>query len=111
MKMTVWAVLTTDDLTEGRSGNYIKHLCEHEATARRLAKGGYVQGTDCPIERVELRYLDGLAVIPVRRLRVISQSREDIVAQKHLDAIRAAQAKARAAGLTDEDLITLRGAP
>lgn len=51
---TVYAVIGNVDLTEGRGPLYIKHLCEIEPTAIRLAKGEYVQGSNCPIHQVEV---------------------------------------------------------
>ena len=45
-KLTGWGVYVNSDLTEGRGFERIKHLCEEEATARRLARGANVQGSD-----------------------------------------------------------------
>lgn len=47
----VWVILTTSDLTEGKSFNYPKTICECLSTARRLGKGKYIQGCNCPIEQ------------------------------------------------------------
>lgn len=51
-----WAIYTNSDLVEGRGVEYIKHYCLLKETAKRLAKGNYVQGTDCPIQKVKLMY-------------------------------------------------------
>ena len=107
----LWTVSTNTDLTEGRGRQYVKHFCEAEATARRLAKSGYVQGTDCPVSQVEVLWLDGKPVLPTSIIRVEAPTAEDIAVQKRIDERQEVEARAKAAGLTDADIALLRGAP
>jgi hypothetical protein len=44
-----YAVWTNTDLSEGRGVEYVKFYTEKYSTAKRLAKGNYVQGADCRI--------------------------------------------------------------
>lgn len=110
----IWAVWTNTDLTEGRGAEFIKYHCELEATARRLAKGGYVQGTDCRItqERMFFHenrwYAPGPYVSPPtsddRRLE------EQLESERQRQARRdQALARARELGLGEEDLAVLQG--
>lgn len=111
---TVWVVTTNNDLTEGRGSQYIKAVCELESTARRLAKGSYIQGSDCPITTKKMFRHNGEWYAPA----VITRPNEaDILAEKVLVAKREAEEKRKAAlnrarelGLSDED-IELLGKP
>lgn len=105
---TVWTVSTNTDLTEGRGRQYIKHFCKVQATAIRLAKKGYVQGTDCPVDQVKVLVLEGQRVLPVSLINVENPTKEDLIAQTKLDARAQVIAKAKAAGLTDEEIALLR---
>lgn len=44
-----YAVWTNTDLSEGRGVEYVECYTKTYSTAKRLAKGRYVQGTDCRI--------------------------------------------------------------
>lgn len=52
--MTGYVVWTNSDLTEGRGAEYPLAICKTLSTAKRLAKGKYVQGTDCSITETTL---------------------------------------------------------
>lgn len=108
---TLWAVYTNSDLTEGRGQEYVAHFCETEATAQRLAKRGYVQGTDCPIQPVEVLELDGRHVLPTSLLNIVRPTDEDKAAEIRLAAKKQAFEKARSAGLTDEEIKLLGEKP
>jgi hypothetical protein len=54
---TLFAVYTNTDLTEGRGNEYIHALTEKEITAKRLAKGRYVQGTDATVKEVKAFFI------------------------------------------------------
>ena len=69
-------------------------VCAAEATAIRLARKRYVQGCDGPAHT---------AIV------VIEPTREDIADQGMIDAKRNVMAKAKSAGLTDEELAALAG--
>ena len=108
---TLWAVSTNTDLTEGRGRQYVKHFCRYRATAIRLAKQGYVQGSDCPISPVTVLVLEGQRVLPASLLKIEEPTREDEASQKIYDAREAALAKAKAAGLTEDEINLLRAQP
>lgn len=105
--LTIWAVYSNDDLTEGRGRQYVKHLCKTEATARRLAKRGYVQGTDCPVEPKTALFIDGKYFLPTSIINIVPPSAEDEAAQRRFDARNLALEKARSLGLTDEEIASI----
>ncbi len=106
-KLTLWAVYTNDDLTEGRGRQFVKHFCKMESTALRLAKKGYVQGTDCPVEPVDAFCVDGKYFLPTSILNIVPPSREDEARQRTVDARKLALEKAKALGLTDDEIALL----
>lgn len=65
-------------------------------------------GSDCPIKRVDLLLHNGRLYGPVTP---VPPSKDDASAQSQLDSRRAAEAKARAAGLSDEEIRALKGTP
>lgn len=108
-KEILWAVRTNTDLTEGRGRQYVKHFCKLKATANRLAKKGYVQGGDCPVDPVEVLVLDGKRVLPMSLIDVVAPTKEDEAEEQRILARRAAMEKAKAAGLSDDELKLLSG--
>jgi hypothetical protein len=106
-KLTLWAVYTNDDLTEGRGREFIKHFCATQATAFRLAKGKYVQGTDCPVKQVEVMCIEGNYFLPISMITIIQPSSADDRQQILLDEKKAALKKAKCLGLTDEEIAAL----
>ena len=103
-EVTLWAVYTNSDLTEGRGRQYVAHFCRTEATAIRLARRGYVQGSNCPVEPVTCLVLDGKHVLPVSLINVVEPSKEDEAEERKLEARRAAISRAKELGLTDEEI-------
>jgi hypothetical protein len=104
----VYVVITNSDLTEGRGREYIKYFCELEATAQRLAKGGYVQGTNCPITIIEVVKNNNSWFGPVS---IVPPTSDDIHVEEHLEKLRehAAQKqkvieKMRDAGFSEDDI-------
>jgi hypothetical protein len=106
-KRTVWVAYTNTDCTEGRGHDVPIAVCAAEITALRLGRGGYVQGHDCPVRPMDLVKIDGKWYAPSAAISVIEPTKEDVAAQAALDAKREAMAKAKAAGLTDADLLAL----
>ena len=106
-KRTVWVAYTNTDCTEGRGHDVPIAVCAAEATALRLARKRYVQGSDGPVRAKELVKLDGEWYAPSSAFTVVGPTREDVAAQAAVDAKREAVAKAKAAGLTDADLLAL----
>ena len=113
---TIYVAYTNTDRTEGRGQNIPYAFCEAEVTARRLAKGCYVQGSDGPVKPVDLIMVDGKWYAPTNLIQILGLSKEDREEQRRLEVERSAKAKveeaiqkAKAAGLTDEDIEALRG--
>ena len=110
---TVYMVTINTDLTEGRGGVYAKYHCTTEATARRLAKGADVQGTDGRVTPVKLLHINGYWYAPMPL--ITEPSKEDLIEDERLVAMRARQqlhdaaiAAARAAGLSEEHIAALK---
>ena len=107
-RKTVWAAYTNTDCNEGRGCDVPIAVCLSEVTARRLARGRYIQGSDGPVRAVELLKINGGWYAPSTAFSVMSPTREDDKEQARLDAKHEALEKARAAGLTDADLAALK---
>ena len=107
-RKTVWAAYTNTDCNEGRGCDVPIAVCLSEVTARRLARGRYIQGSDGPVRAVELLEINGGWYAPSIAFSVMSSTREDDKEQARLDAKHEALEKARAAGLTDADLAALK---
>lgn len=105
---TVYVAYTNTECTEGRGYDVPIAVCALEITAMRLARGKYVQGTDGPVRKLELVNIDGKWYAPSSAIYVIQPTHEDEAAQKQLDAKRAIIEKAKAAGLTDDEIKSLR---
>lgn len=103
-KRTVWVAYTNTDCTEGRGHDVPIAVCAAEATARRMARNRYVQGSDGPVRMMELVKIDGAWYAPSSIITVMEPTREDVAAQAAIDAKRDALAKAKALGLTADDL-------
>lgn len=108
MTESLWAVMSNTDLTEGRGRAFVKHLCRIRATAIRLGKGEYVMGTDCPISEVKVVLVDGKPMISLWNAPIQEPLKADLSEQKRIDAVEVAIAKAKAAGLSDEDIAAIR---
>jgi hypothetical protein len=108
---TVYVVWANTDMTEGRGVEYIKHFCEKESTAQRLAKKGYVMGSDARYTEQTLYKHDGRWFGPVM---ISSPSEQDSRQEAELARQREAKAKRTAAinrakglGLSEEDIALL----
>ena len=55
---TVWVAFTNTDCSEGRGRDVSIGVCATEASARRLARNRYVQGSDGPVLPMELMKID-----------------------------------------------------
>lgn len=100
----LWAVHTNSDLTEGRGRQFVRYWCKLQATAIRLAKRGYVQGSDCPISQIDVLILDGKRVLPANLINIEPPTPADEAAEKEIEARDAALSRAKAAGLSDDDI-------
>lgn len=106
-KRTVYVAYTNTDCTEGRGRDVPISVCAAEATAIRLARKQYVQGSDGPVRTMDLVKIDGEWYAPIAAINVVDPTCEDVAAQAAIDAKRVAMAKAKAAGMTDADLLAL----
>lgn len=100
-----WAVLVNTDLTEGRGRQYVKHLCEIEATAVRKAHKADVQGSNGTIVRVDLVKRNNTWFGPVE---IEHPTSDDQKSQLVIDAKRKVEKKAKSLGLTDDEIAALR---
>ena len=106
-KRTVWVAYTNTDCNEGRGRDVAIATCETEETAIRLARKRYVQGSDGPVRPMSLVKLDGKWYVPSDAIHIVPATREDVANQAIREARLAAVEKAKAAGLTEEDLVVL----
>lgn len=106
----VWAVYTNTDLTEGKGRQYIKTLCDFKATAERLGKKEYVQGTDCPIGEITVFKIheggEWYAPVPIT-----APTQEDKERQAEIERYERAYQDARAAGLTPDQIKAIQQGP
>lgn len=108
-----WVVWTNTDLTEGRGLEYIKYHCLLESTAKRLAKGSYVMGTDSRVTVEKSYIIDG---IPYYKCPLIihpsiedKQLEEKFIAERNKEERKkAVLKKAKDLGLTDEEIGLLK---
>lgn len=100
----VWTAWTNTDCTAGRGQRIPKAVCETEATAIRLGRGGSVQGSNCEVTEATAVKINNQWLAPAR---IHSGNDGDARVQEQIDRKSAATEKARAAGLTDDDLKAL----
>lgn len=107
----VFTVWTSTDLTEGRGTERPMAYCELEATAKRLAKGSYVQGTDAKITIDEMIRIKDIWYAPHGYGFIEYGTREDVEMEKKLEEERKAAErrskvleKARSLGLTEDEI-------
>eukprot|EP00919_Chromeraceae_sp_WS-2016_P060712 GHVR01144135.1.p1 GENE.GHVR01144135.1~~GHVR01144135.1.p1 ORF type:complete len:111 (+),score=13.52 GHVR01144135.1:173-505(+) len=105
----VYAVIGNTDCTEGRGSTFVKAYAETMATAKRLGHKGYVQGSNCPIEKRTLYKPEGTNGWhgPVK---VEMPTVQDAKVQVEIDKRQAVLDKATALGLSAEDLTLLKTA-
>lgn len=104
---SIWVIWQNTDLTEGKGCIVPVAWCDSESTAKRLAKGKDVQGCDCHVTqeyalKVQGRWFSAVNIeLPTER---------DTATDQKLLAARAAEKKAREAGLTEQEINSLRQA-
>lgn len=107
----VWVAWTNSNLTDGYGERIPLAVCENKFTAKRLGAGKYVQGTDCPVEkvvavRVESGYCKNLWLSVVK---IVPATEDDIKSQQKEDAQIQAEAKALDLGLSPEEIMAIKG--
>ncbi len=108
MPKFVYVAYSNTDCNEGRGYDVPIAVCESEATAIRLAKGRYIQGSNGPVRKVELIEVGGKFFYPNSAVSVIKPSSQDTEAQVKMEAKTAAIEKALAAGLTEDEISALK---
>lgn len=105
----MYAVKCNSDLTEGRGREFIKHICRLRSTAVRLGKNGYVQGSDCPVDEINVIDLgDSKYILPNNYIEVVEPSSIDVeVEQKHA-AYQNVLARAKELGLSEQEIEILK---
>ena len=86
--------------------NYLADNALHPVALADL-RDAWAGVMSAPVRTMELVKIDGKWYAPSAALTVVEPTREDIAAQVAIDAKREAVAKAKAAGLTDADLLAL----
>ena len=105
-KKTVYVAWTNTDLTEGRGNSIPLAVAFLPETAARLGKGGSVMGSDCDVRPSLAVQVGGQWLVP----GVIEYpSKEDDILRRKREAREAAIEKAKAAGLSAEDIAVLTG--
>jgi len=99
-----WVVLVNSDLTEGRGHNVPLYCCASMATAHRLAAGRSTQGSDGEVREIQLVYREGFWCGPTE---IQAPSKEDLATDKEAEEVVQVLQKAKAAGLTAEELKVL----
>lgn len=110
-EITLYVVRSNTDCIEGRGDQFTLAVCASSVTAERLSKGKYVQGTDCPIERVEVVDIDGKRYVPLRVVNIIYPTADDIKLECERVNYKAVFEKAKALGLTFEEISALQHIP
>lgn len=100
----VWLTIGNTDLTEGRGRSIILHVCESPETAHRLGKKGYVQGSDCPVEKAMAHLIDKRWYIPGN---IIPESDSDTKQRWERESRESVIEKMRQRGFTEEEISTL----
>jgi len=104
----VWVALTNTDLTEGRGHLFPCAVCDSPTTAMRLGRGRSVQGSDCTVVRAIAVRVNNAWLAPCV---IEPETEKDAQARLRMEAAEAAEAKARAHGLTDAEIRALKGTP
>ena len=104
---TVYVAWTNSDLTEGRGRSIPYCVAETQETAERLGRKKSVQGSDCHVSPTTAVKVNHTWLIPGI---IETETAEDTKRRKRREAGEAAAIKAKAAGLSDEDIAALVGA-
>ncbi len=97
----VWIAWTNTDLTEGRGRVIPKAVCQSEACAIRMGVKGSVMGGHCTVTESTAIYFNEQWLIP----GVITPNMDvDDRAQEKINRKRAVVEKAKAAGLSEDEI-------
>lgn len=98
----LYHVTTNTDCTEGRGVDYVNKVALTEATAKRIAKNNYIQGSDSS-------YYKGIAFRHNGRIYttqgiIHEPTKEDIDEQKKIDEVNGIVIRMLDAGFTIEEI-------
>jgi len=103
-RIEVFTVEDNSDHTEGRGRQFIKAYTTSETCAKRIAKRGYVQGTDNPIGTAVLFEIDGHYYPVNSEVRLHTPTEEDLKKDEFLKSYDGIVEKALNLGLTEEEI-------
>jgi hypothetical protein len=109
-RIEVFAVEDNSDHSEGRGRHFIKAYTTSETCAKRIAKRGYVQGSDNPISITALYEIDGHYFPINSEVRLRTPTEEDIKKDDFLKSYDGIVEKALGLGLTEEEIDILNNA-
>lgn len=109
-KIEVFAVEDNTDHTEGRGRQFVKAYTTSETCAKRIAKNGYVQGSNNPISISTLYEIDGHYFPVSSEVRLREPTKEDIEKDNFLNSYDGILEKALNLGLTEEEIDILQKA-
>lgn len=101
---TVWVAWTNTDRTEGRGRQYPAHVAASREAAIRLGRKGGVQGCDCDVSQAMAVRINNVWLVPGQ---IEPETDDDAKRRAAREAKEAVMAKAKEAGLTDEDIALL----
>lgn len=103
--LTVFVAYTNSDLTEGKGTDIPIAVCKLESTAKRLANKRYVQGSNGPVRKIDLKWIDGHWYGKSNDCFLITYpTREDEKAQELQDKRTTIIQRIKATGVSDDDL-------
>lgn len=91
----LWGLFSRDGVAQ-------EAVCSSRSSARRLSEG------HTAVKRFEAIYLDGEWWVPLSKVQTVAPSAEDLRQDDHRRKVEAAVAKAKAAGLTDDEIKAIR---
>lgn len=107
----LWATIGNTDNTEGKGREVVKSLSLTRSTAKRLGRKGYVQGGDCPIQKVPVLHHEGQAYISLSWINIIQPDDEDKRNETRRVLLEETIEKARERGMSEEDIAILLKGP
>jgi hypothetical protein len=106
----VFAVQDNTDHSEGRGRSFVKAYTTSETCAKRIARRGYVQGSDNPIYMTSVYKVEGKYFPHNSEIRLVEPTKEDIDKDNFLTSYDGIVEKALDLGLTEEEIEILHKA-
>lgn len=103
---TVWVAWTNTDLTEGRGNQYPLCVAESKEAAERVGKNGGVMGSNCHVSAAIAVMVNNTWLIPGV---IQKETKLDAALRLKREIREMAIAKAKAAGLSEDEIAALTG--